>query len=71
MYIFHRIIFFYLSLFLVTNKIHILFSGVGEPFLDQNIRFHCPIYCVCNVNKILLENMKEKFDFMIRVITIC
>ena len=23
-----------------------LLSGVGEPILDQNIRYHCPIYCV-------------------------
>ena len=49
-----------IDLFLVTNKNHIPFSGVGEPILDQNIRLHCPIYCVRNVNKNLLENMKEK-----------
>ena len=28
-----------IDLFLVTNKNHIILSGVGEPFLDQNIRF--------------------------------
>ena len=26
-------------------------SGVGEPILDLNIRYHCPIYCVLNLNK--------------------
>ena len=40
-----------IDLFLVTNKNHILLSGVGELFLDQNIRFHCPIYCVLNLDK--------------------
>ena len=38
-----------IDLFLVTNK-----SGIGEPFLDQNIRFHCPIYCVLNLDKTIL-----------------
>ena len=33
-----------IDLFLVTHKNHILLSGVGEPFLGQIIRFHCPIY---------------------------
>ena len=35
-----------IDLFLVTSKNHILLSGVGEPFLDQNIRekkFGCMI----------------------------
>ena len=43
-----------IDLFLVTNKNHIILSGVGEPFLDQNIRFHCPIYCVLNLDKTIL-----------------
>ena len=60
-----------IDLFLVTNKNHILLSGVGEPFLDQNIRFHCPIYCVLNLDKTIThEYEKEKFGCMIREITI-
>ena len=34
-----------IDLFLVSNKNRVVLSGVGEPFLDQNIRYHCPIYC--------------------------
>ena len=29
----------------------VLLSGVGEPFLEQNIRYHCPIYCVLKFDK--------------------
>ena len=35
-----------IDLLLVTNKNKILLGGVGKPFLDQNIKFHCPKYCV-------------------------
>ena len=60
-----------IDLFLVTNKNHILLSGVGEPFLGQNIRFHCPIYSVyLTLIKQLPTNMKKKFGCMIREITI-
>lgn len=40
-----------IDLFLISNKNHVLLSGVGEPFLDQNLRYHCPIYCVLHFNK--------------------
>ena len=32
-----------IDLFLTSNKNDVLLSGVGEPFLEQNIRYHCPI----------------------------
>lgn len=35
-----------IDLMLTSNKNDILLSGVGEPFLNQNMRYHCPIYCV-------------------------
>ena len=35
----------------MTANNNILLSGVGEPFFEQNIRYHCPIYCVLNFNK--------------------
>ena len=41
-----------IDLFLTVNKGNILLSGVGDPFLDQNVRYHCPIYCVLNFNKV-------------------
>lgn len=40
-----------IDLFLTTNKNNVLLSGVGEPIFDQNIRYHCPIYCVLNFGK--------------------
>ena len=35
-----------IDLILTSNKNSIILSGVGEPFLEQNVRYHCPIYCV-------------------------
>lgn len=40
-----------IDLFLTSNKIDVLLSGVGEPFLEQNIRYHCPIYCILKFDK--------------------
>ena len=33
-----------LDLILVSNKEHLILHGVGDPFLDQQLRYHCPIY---------------------------
>ena len=40
-----------IDLLLTSNKDNVLLSGVGEPFLDQNVRYHCPIYCVFDFDK--------------------
>ena len=45
-----------IDLFLVSSKNRVLLSGVGEPFLDQNIRYHCPIYCVYNFDKVITQS---------------
>ena len=37
-----------IDLFLTFKKNNVLLSGVGEPIFDQNIRYHCPVYCVLN-----------------------
>ena len=42
-----------IDLFLVSNKNRVLLSGVSEPFFDQNIRYHCPIYCVYKFDKVI------------------
>ena len=42
-----------IDLFLMANKNRVLLNGVGEPYLDQNIRYHCPVYCVYNFDKII------------------
>ena len=40
-----------IDLTLASNKNNILLSGVGDPFLDQNVRYHCPVYFVLNFHK--------------------
>ena len=41
-----------IDLFLISNKNDIILSGVGEPFLSKNVRYHSPIYCVFSFDKI-------------------
>ena len=48
------------STILTSNKNNIILSGVGEPFLEQNVRYHCPIYCVLNFNKPVSPCFKRK-----------
>ena len=33
-----------IDLLLVSNKYNLLLSGVGDPFLNQDVRYHCPVY---------------------------
>ena len=40
-----------IDLLFTSNINSIVFSDVGEPILDQNIRFHCPVYCVLIFDK--------------------
>ena len=40
-----------IDLILTSNRNTILLSGVGEPFLEQNIRYHCPVFCVLTFRK--------------------
>ena len=42
-----------IDLFFTSNINSIVLSGVGEPILDQNIRYHCPVYCVLNFDKFI------------------
>ena len=49
-----------IDLFLVSNKNRVFLSGVGEPFLDQNIRYHSPIYCVYNFDKVITPSFSRQ-----------
>lgn len=40
-----------LDILLVNNKTHLILSGVGDPFLSQEIRYHCPIYGIFKFSK--------------------
>ena len=32
------------DLILISNKDHLLLHGVADPFLHQEVRYHCPVY---------------------------
>ena len=40
-----------IDLLLTRNASSLLLCGVGDAFLDQNIRYHCPIYAIFNFDK--------------------
>ena len=40
-----------IDLLLARNISSVILSGVGDAFLDQNVRYHCPIYAVFNFDK--------------------
>ena len=40
-----------IDIILVTNKNNLMFSGVGDPFLNQNIRYHCPVFGILKFTK--------------------
>ncbi len=49
-----------IDVFLVSSKGNVCLTGVGEPFLDQNVRYHCPIFCCFNYDKQTLPSFKRK-----------
>ena len=49
-----------IDLILTSNKNNIILSGVGESFLEQNVRYHCPVYCVLNFIKPVSPCFKRK-----------
>lgn len=40
-----------LDIILVSNKDHLLLSGVADPFLNQEVRYHCPVYGIFKFSK--------------------
>ena len=40
-----------IDIVLVSNKDNLILSGVGEPFLNQEIRYHCPVYGILKFSK--------------------
>ena len=40
-----------IDLLFVSNPNSLVHSGVGEPFLEQNIRFHCPVFGIFRYQK--------------------
>ena len=48
------------DLILVSNVQSIEMFGVGEPFLMQDIRYHCPIYSIFTLKKPVTKTFKRK-----------
>ena len=40
-----------IDLFFTRNQDNVIVSGIGEAFLDQNIRYYCPVYAVFKFDK--------------------
>ncbi|MEW8547259.1 MAG: endonuclease/exonuclease/phosphatase family protein, partial [Candidatus Thiodiazotropha sp.] len=40
-----------IDIILTNNVNHLVLSGVGDPFLNQDIRYHCPIFGIFNFSK--------------------
>ncbi len=49
-----------IDLLLVSNRDNLVTSGVGDPFLHQDIRFHCPIYGLLKFSKQKIKPFKRK-----------
>ena len=49
-----------IDLILVRNLRTVEPSGVGDPFLMQDIRYHCPTYCVLKLKKHLAKAFLRK-----------
>ena len=49
-----------IDMIFTSNKNNVILSGVGEPFFEQNIRYHCPVYYVLNFIKPASPSFKRK-----------
>ena len=57
-----------LDILLVTNKDHLILCRVGDPFLHQEQRYHCPVYGVFNFCKPKLKHINDAFgDIMMEI----
>ena len=49
-----------IDLLFVSNSNSLVHSGVGEPFLEQNIRFHCPIFGIFRYRKPVKKAIRRR-----------
>ena len=49
-----------IDLILVSNVQSIEMFGVGEPFLMQDIRYHCPVYSIFSLKKPVTKSFQRK-----------
>ena len=48
-----------IDVILVSNKDHLVISGVGEPFLHQELRYHCPVFGILKFSKPKVKAFKR------------
>ena len=51
---------FLIDLILVRNNDNILFSGVTDPFIPNQIRYHCPVVVLLKFTRPTAKNFKRK-----------
>ena len=56
-----------IDIFLVTNPDNVVDCGVGEPFLDQLVRYQCPIYCILDFDRPIAFKYKRKVWILINL----
>lgn len=49
-----------IDLILVSNLQSVEMSGVGEPFLLQDIRYHCPVYSIFRFKKSIIKTFTRE-----------
>ena len=49
-----------IDVILVSNKEQLVFSGVGDPFLHQDVRYHCPVFGILKVFKPKFKAFKRQ-----------
>ena len=48
-----------IDVILVSNKDHLVISGVGDPFLHQELRYHCPVFGILKFSKPKIKALKR------------
>ncbi|MCU7958379.1 MAG: reverse transcriptase family protein, partial [gamma proteobacterium symbiont of Bathyaustriella thionipta] len=49
-----------LDIIMVTNNNSLYLSGVGDPFLSQDTRFHCPVFGILNFSKPKVKSFQRQ-----------
>lgn len=48
-----------IDLLLTSHQQNILLSGVGEPFLEQDVRYYCPVFSVLDFNRAITRSFSR------------
>ena len=49
-----------IDIILVSNASKIVLSNVSDPYLNQNLRYHCPVLCAFNFQKVKSKTFERK-----------